>query len=118
MPTQKRNSRRLPFQRARISRDDKKREKSNYDFYNSYSWRKYSVDRRKRNPECQSCHKLFQYKELVTDHIIPINNGGSKMDARNHQSLCKPCHAQKSAKESNGIIQPYKFNTKGEKIPQ
>jgi len=118
MPTQNRKSRRLPFQRERVSRDDKTRDKSNYNFYNSHSWRKYSTNRRKKNPQCAKCEKLYNYKDLVTDHIIPINQGGSKMDPKNHQSLCKSCHAVKSGMEANGIIAPYTFNAKGEKIPE
>ena len=58
----------------------------------------------------------------MTDHIIPVEMGGSMYDPRNHASLCDydkgACHARKSGMESRGQpIVSFIFNEWGEKIP-
>lgn len=30
------------------------------------------------------------------DHIVPLRQGGARLDRSNLQSLCRPCHAQKT----------------------
>lgn len=37
----------------------------------------------------------------VTDHIVPINEGGAMYDWDNLQSLCTQCHNSKSGKEAH-----------------
>ena len=39
---------------------------------------------------------------LEVDHIKPLKDGGDMWDLANLQSLCRPCHFQKTASE-NGI---------------
>ena len=104
---------------TRQSRDNKANVNSNYDLYNSSKWRKVSKSQRINNPKCTMCGKPHHnYKGLVCDHIITINNGGSIWDERNHQSLCKkPCHALKSAKDKQGYKGPFKIAPDGKKIP-
>jgi 5-methylcytosine-specific restriction protein A len=36
----------------------------------------------------------------VVDHVVPITNGGAKLEENNFQAMCTPCHNKKSAKES------------------
>lgn len=92
--------------------------KSNYDIYNSYRWRKYNKSFAKLNPLCQACEAEGRYTPgQVTDHIIPINEGGSVEDSRNHMRMCRSCHNRKSARERYGTKIPHKLNEYGEKIP-
>lgn len=53
-----------------------------------------------QNPICVMCEEkgLITPAE-VTDHKKAINAGGSKTDPDNLQSLCKPCHMDKSNQE-------------------
>lgn len=49
---------------------------------------------------CQICGCLLEgMKDSILDHIIPIARGGSH-DDDNLASICKPCSARKTAKES------------------
>ena len=47
------------------------------------------------NFTCQHCKKVFDYKDLEIDHIIPISMGGQTTKA-NLQVLCKWCNNKKS----------------------
>ncbi len=53
---------------------------------------------------CQHCLR----KEILTparevDHIVPIAQGGARLDPDNCQSLCKPCHSRKTATEDSSF---------------
>jgi 5-methylcytosine-specific restriction protein A len=49
---------------------------------------------------CVECERNGEDRAAnVVDHIIRINDGGSKLNRSNHQSLCKKCHDKKSASE-------------------
>lgn len=55
---------------------------------------------RRDNGLCQECKREGRLKlASVIDHIKPLWAGGKDDDA-NLQSLCKPCHDAKSAKEA------------------
>lgn len=86
-------------------------------FYNSAVWRRASKKNLAMNPTCVVCEQEgIVRKADVTDHVIPIRQEGSKMDPRNHQSLCHSHHNAKSASERNGDILDYKIISTG-KIP-
>ena len=52
------------------------------------------------NPVCVICEERgFVSPVEEVDHIVPIRQGGAEYDWNNLQSLCKSCHARKSAKE-------------------
>lgn len=73
-----------------------RRMESNKEFYNSSAWkriRKYILD---KEPMCRMCKDVGA--DMV-DHIVPINQGGSKLDPVNLQPLCNSCHAVKRQKE-------------------
>ncbi len=54
-----------------------------------------------RNPLCVACESRGQITAAnEVDHIIPLSQGGTH-DEANLQSLCKPCHSRKTARESN-----------------
>ena len=72
----------------------------NQAFYNSKAWRKVATLHKQANPLCAICEaKGSLSPATVTDHIIPINEGGNKWAWDNLQSLCDKCHAIKSAGE-------------------
>lgn len=74
----------------------KKFDGMNYDksFYHSKEWRKVASIHKKMFPLCK-CGKPTH----TTDHIVPIREGGAKLDMDNLQSLCKSCNARKTAKQ-------------------
>lgn len=47
---------------------------------------------------CKQCNEVFIESKLECDHIIPLSMGG-KDDLRNTQTLCIPCHSEKTKKE-------------------
>jgi len=81
--------------------DKKKSERhsiANREIYDSSAWKGKDGLRKQRlaiDPFCVACHAPTE----EVDHIIPINQGGDPWDLENTQSLCKKCHARKSATE-------------------
>lgn len=72
--------------------------------YNSRAWRKVSKANLKENPLCVMCERQnIITQATVTDHILPVEQGGLIWDAVNHQSLCRSCHAVKSANDRKSI---------------
>lgn len=67
---------------------------SNYSFYNSTEWRKYSKAFKLLNPLC-ACGQPTH----TTDHIKPINEGGAIWDYENLQPLCKSCNFKKTGRQ-------------------
>lgn len=64
-------------------------------------WSKYSENYRILNPLCAECDRNgLVVAAYCVDHIIP-HKGNEQLfwDENNHQSLCRACHAVKSAKE-------------------
>ncbi|WP_431471940.1 HNH endonuclease [Nonlabens sp. SCSIO 43208] len=73
----------------------------NSKFYNSRTWRKTRKLFLENNPLCIHCERLgVTTPANVVDHIIPISEGGDKLNTKNLQPLCKKCHEKKSASES------------------
>lgn len=78
------------------------RSNSNKDIYWSYRWKKDRAAHIRQNPLCVHCKDQGRITEAkVSDHIIPINQGGDVWDWENRQALCHKCHNIKSAKESH-----------------
>lgn len=85
--------------------------------YDSKAWREYSRNLRAQNPVCAITGSEYLPTMLIVDHIIPVNEGGSFWDERNHQVLCKSAHSIKSMKEKGGCKTPFILNENNEKIP-
>lgn len=49
-----------------------------------------------REPNCRECNE----PAAEADHIIPIWAGGARFSMDNIQSLCGPCHEDKTNRES------------------
>ena len=79
------------------------RDKTNYAFYNSYTWRKLSKRYKENNPLCVKCEQagIISPAEF-TDHIVRIEDGGDRFNESNLQSLCSFHHNQKSGREAHG----------------
>lgn len=70
-------------------------------FYQTPKWRKKAKRHKLRNPLCVECLSNGITKATeVTDHIIPLKQGGDPFNDDNLQSLCHRCHNSKSGKES------------------
>lgn len=56
-----------------------------------------------REPFCRSCARLgYRVRATVVDHVQPFRGSWALfIDPANHQSLCKRCHDQKTAREEN-----------------
>lgn len=96
MPTLPRTTTRPPWMPERKAHE--RRNAPNRAFYNSTAARKLAKFHRSANPFCcdpfnRQCNGLTE----VSDHIIPINQGGKEMDLENRQPLCNGCHNLKSA---------------------
>jgi len=65
-----------------------------------------------RHPVCESCEAAGRTTagELV-DHIVPLRAGGARLNARNLQTMCRPCHAQKT-EEDRGLY-PEAYSAQG-----
>lgn len=65
--------------------------------YNTKRWQRFSKYFRSKNPWCEveTCNNFAD----DVDHIKPLEEGGAEFDERNLMSLCKSCHAIKSAKD-------------------
>lgn len=51
-----------------------------------------------RHPLCAHCDtRGITAPADMVDHIQPLSTGGARLDQRNLQSLCSPCHAAKTA---------------------
>ena len=61
-----------------------------------YAWLVYSRKYLKEHPTCEKCGRT----SVLTDHIVPMIQGGDKWWSGNHQALCKRCHNLKTAQET------------------
>lgn len=72
------------------------------------TWDRYARSYLVQHPYCAMCSKPHRPKlaELV-DHIIPVEVAPERFrDPDNHQSLCRSCHAAKSAEDRIRYARP------------
>lgn len=50
---------------------------------------------------CKACGRVVNERQAECDHIVRLADGGTD-DADNLQTLCRDCHAAKSAAENRG----------------
>ena len=82
-----------------IRRKPDKRESSSKRGYDR-RWEHLRLQFLRAYPLCKACEKedRFTPAEQV-DHIVPLRQGGARLDPSNLQSLCTTCHNSKTAKE-------------------
>ncbi|KKL15313.1 hypothetical protein LCGC14_2068930, partial [marine sediment metagenome] len=82
-------------------------------FYGKKGWKKARLVQLQEEPLCRLCSEQGNVTPAqVVDHIVPIRNGGSPFDKNNLQSLCKPHHNQKTARELNEMKRERSKNAK------
>lgn len=55
--------------------------------------------KRRDNFRCCKCHRKQKSKDLTVDHIKPLKDGGDSA-FKNLQTLCRPCHTEKTRLEN------------------
>lgn len=73
-------------------------------FYSTPRWRRESKAFLARHPFCAECASLgLDVLAQEVDHRVPHRgDAGLMWDRSNWQSLCKPCHSRKTAREVFG----------------
>ena len=62
-------------------------------FYKSKEWLILRAEQLKLHPLCEECFKQGKIKKArIVDHIVPIKQGGAKLDLHNLQSFCSYHH--------------------------
>lgn len=62
-----------------------------------HRWRKVRKKKAAKNPLCEPCQRAGRAVPLdMVDHIIPLRAGGARLDMRNLESQCWPCHGAKT----------------------
>lgn len=103
IPTHKPRSHRTKQQRDAVynATPQRRAHQSLYD----HEWRDYSKRRLAEYPFCVEClEEDREFPGAVTDHIRP-HKGDPELfrDPNNHQTLCKPHHDRKTAREDGGF---------------
>ena len=81
-----------------------KTQRTGGDFYNSGRWRNVRKQYIRENPICIDCRNSGQIVEAqMVDHIVPIKDGGAKLQMDNLQSLCNFHHGQKTSREREQV---------------
>jgi len=64
-----------------------------------YDWKWTKVSRlvRRQEPVCRRCKNQLA---TMVDHIIPLKQGGARLNLENLQPLCTGCHAIKTAEDA------------------
>ena len=93
-----RNKKRVAFSRIQDSEEAKRV----YDeVYNTARWKRLRATKLSAHPYCELCASVGDVEKAVyADHILPILAGGDAWSMENLQSLCKTCHAKKSARDA------------------
>lgn len=64
------------------------------------AWEKVRRAHLRMEPLCRNCEERGRVEPASeVDHIVPLSEGGARLDHDNLQSLCRPCHNRKTARE-------------------
>ncbi len=68
-----------------------------------HAWRKFREQYAAEVPMvCVRCDVALEARLMHLDHIVPIEQGGARLDKNNVQWLCYRCHNSKTATEDGG----------------
>jgi 5-methylcytosine-specific restriction protein A len=56
------------------------------------TWRRLRLMMLREHPLCTRCGRAAS----LIDHVMPIEDGGARLDPANLQALCRDCHARKT----------------------
>ena len=79
-----------------------KRNPAHTKFYNGRTWARLREQQLNANPVCQQPPCTQAATDV--DHIIAMEDGGPWTDMDNLQSLCRSCHAVKTAQEQKARV--------------
>ncbi|WP_152972061.1 HNH endonuclease signature motif containing protein, partial [Desulfatitalea tepidiphila] len=75
-------------------------EKVTDPFYNSTAWKRFRTWYKSKHPLCEDCLAAGHLAPVdIVDHVVEIKDGGARLDESNARSLCRSCHARKTAAE-------------------
>lgn len=68
-------------------------------------WQRVRIEALRRDKYlCQHCLREGRVTPAEdVDHIVPLSRGGARLDHGNLQSLCRPCHNVKTAKDNTTL---------------
>lgn len=67
-----------------------------HKFYDTSQWRKLRAWLLRSHPLCAQCEREGRViPGVLVDHIVPIEDGGSRTEVSNLQVLCLACHNKK-----------------------
>jgi 5-methylcytosine-specific restriction enzyme A len=80
--------------------DQGRRSPEAHRFYRSKQWLAVRQAHLRHEPLCRACKAAGRIVPgYAVDHIVPIADGGARLDEANLQSLCAACHSRKSLGE-------------------
>ena len=81
--------------------------------YNTAQWKRMRKNQLNQQPLCECCRFYGYLKPAIdVDHIYPHRGDRALFfDSSNLSSMCKKCHAYKTAEETKGIIYDYRNNS-------
>lgn len=75
-------------------------QRGNNPIYQTKQWKADRKAHLDANPLCVKCQEEGIAREAtVSDHIVPVEQGGDMWDWKNRQALCASHHNRKSSKE-------------------
>ena len=79
--------------------DEQKAKKRNANRANSAergydrTWQKARLMYLHKHPLCEQCLDMgFKKPAVLVHHIVPLDDGGARLDAKNMRALCNNCH--------------------------
>ncbi len=91
------------IQKQFVTEDYKERNR----FYQRKVWKSARALQLQIEPLCRKCRQQGKLTAAaVVDHVIAIADGGAELDQANLQSLCLPCHNEKTRRDTNKFMTP------------
>lgn len=63
------------------------------------AWRQVAASVIRAEPWCCACGAT---EDLTCDHIVPLSQGGARLERDNLRVLCRRCHGQRSHSDRDG----------------
>jgi 5-methylcytosine-specific restriction endonuclease McrA len=68
-------------------------------FRSTAAWQRARAAQIKREPWCAACgHEGSTDNPLTADHIVPVAEGGVRLDGTNLRTLCRRCNSSRGAR--------------------